>query len=289
MSNRYPKVEEAPSGDIEQLLKGFLITIVSVGILLGSFLLSQLDAAHQLTRPTPIAAVSPTFTPFLPTLSPTAIASEVVPSTTPTSASSPTAPSPLMPSCTRPAGWVVHTVQRGETLVRLAWRCGVSVLTLRQANCLSTPSIWPGQELYLPPTFHASPTPRPYRCGPPLDWVLYTVQPGDTLYSLSRRVNVSIEALRRGNCLSGYTIYTGQKLYLPLLPPTRLPSPTPIPASPTPSPSPTATSRPSPIDTPTSPPTIAPSPTLTPTVITPTPPHLHPASFHLTSSLFPSE
>jgi hypothetical protein len=66
-------------------------------------------------------------------------------------------------------------------------------------------------------TLYASPIPRLYPCGPPLGWVVYVVQSGDHLYSLSRRFGVGIEAIRQANCLSDYTIYAGQALYLPPL------------------------------------------------------------------------
>jgi formylglycine-generating enzyme required for sulfatase activity len=57
-------------------------------------------------------------------------------------------------------------------------------------------------------------------CGPPLGWVVYIVQPGDTLFSLSRRFGVSIESIRHANCLSSYTVYNGGAIYLPPQPPT---------------------------------------------------------------------
>ena len=178
-----------------------------------------------------------------------------------------------MPSCQRPPGWIVYTVQRGDTLVSLAWRAGITTYALMQANCLKTAIIYSGQRIHLPPTFYSSPTPRPYPCGPPPGWVVYYVQPGDTLYRLSRYLNVGIEAIRRANCLSGYTIYAGQALYLPSLPPTRTPTPAPS-YTPTPTEFPTFTptliSTPTPALTATSIPTSTATATHTPTY-TPTP------------------
>lgn len=43
----------------------------------------------------------------------------------------------------------------------------------------------------------------------------YVVQPGDTLYQLSRRFGVSIQAIREANQLVGDIIYVGQRLYIP--------------------------------------------------------------------------
>jgi LysM repeat protein len=255
------------STGIGQLLGGVAVTVISVGMLLGSFLLSQLDTLG--VRPPhiqPVAAGLPSPTPFLPTLtavpSPTMSPSPppratgtAVPPTSPPPAS-PVPPSGLIPSCPQPPGWFVYTVQQGDTLTSLAWRTGITTLALMQANCLSTLTIYPGQQIYLPPAFYASPT--PYACGPPLGWVVYIVQAGDTLYSLSLRFGVGIEAIRRANCLDGYVIYAGQALYLPPLPPT--PTHTPVPP-----PTPTLPYTPTPTDTPVPILTLTPTPTESPT------------------------
>jgi LysM repeat protein len=295
-----------------QLIGGLAITLISLGMLLGAFLLSQLGVSSMPATPTPVEAVSrPTATPFLPTLvspsptfTPTPTPSpteETVTPTTPTPSATPTPPAPsatptsvdhLLPSCPQPAGWSVYTVQQGDTLPALAWRSGMTTYALMQANCLSSQVISPGQKLYVPPTFYATPTPRPYRCGPPLGWTyLYRVQPGDTLYALSRRFGVGIEAIRQANCLGGYQINVGQVLYMPHPPlytstpyptvtPTPTPSSTPVPTltstatptlAPTGSPPPTLTHTPIPTVIPTMP--LTPTATFTPipTVFTETP------------------
>ena len=172
---------------------------------------------------------------------------------------------------------------------------------------MDAPAIYPGQQIYLPPAFYVSPTPEPYPCGPPLGWVVYTVQPGDTLYSLSVRFGVGIDAIRQANCLSGYTIYAGQALYLPPLPPTpiRTLTETPIPtltptefstptSSPTPTEYPTLTATPTltgtathtPTYTPTSTQTPGPAPTSTFTP-TPTPTELPTSTYTPTSTAEP--
>lgn len=255
---------------IGQVLGSLAITLLSVGMLLGSFLLSQLDTAGVRPLPTEVAGVSPSPTIFLPaTFTPVPYPTEstVAPSATETGAplpsTSPTLPSPLMPSCSPPAGWVLYTVQPGETLYSLALRTGVTELALMGANCLNTQTISPGQQIYLPPMY-ASPTPRPFACGAPLHWVAwYVVQPGDTIFSLSQRFGVSMEAIRLANCLPDYTIYVGSKLFLPPPSPTPVRTSTPLPSyTPTPlPPSPTGTAGP----------TFTPTATPTEFASTPTP------------------
>lgn len=68
-----------------------------------------------------------------------------------------------------------------------------------------------------PVTLNASET-TIIACGPPSAWVQYFVKVGDTLSSLSRLYNVSINQLQSANCLgSSTTIYAGMAFYVPYL------------------------------------------------------------------------
>ncbi|MEO8082901.1 MAG: LysM peptidoglycan-binding domain-containing protein, partial [Ardenticatenales bacterium] len=55
-------------------------------------------------------------------------------------------------------------------------------------------------------------------CGRTPGWVEYTVQPGDTLSSLSLRTGVDVGTLMQANCLTSDTIYAGRLLYLARFP-----------------------------------------------------------------------
>lgn len=256
-----------PSGGIKQLLGSLLITIMSIGMVLGGFLMSQMDTGPIPATPTEAVAGSlPSPTPFLPTFTPRPQDTPSLTPTTervpPTEIPSPTPPSALIPRCEAPAGWRAYTVRAAETLNSLAWRSHTTVFALMQANCLSTANVQSGQRIYLPPTYYVTPTPQP-RCGPPAHWVVYRVQAGDTLYSLARYSGTSIESVRLANCLKTYTIYTGQALYLPRRP-----------LKPTSPPPPTATAVPSLTPTPPTTPTmtLTPGPSVTPPSATPTTP-----------------
>lgn len=64
----------------------------------------------------------------------------------------------------------------------------------------------------LPPTT----TPLPLATAVPVTGATYTVQPGDTLWSISTRTGVSVEAIRTANNLStANTIVVGQQLIIP--------------------------------------------------------------------------
>lgn len=289
---------------LRQVVAGVVFLLLAGSILLGSFWLAESERlvgrppgvpVGQVTpSPSPLAVTSPgatvlplTETPVIP--SPTF-------SPTPLSAT-PTFRSLLYPACPAPSGWRPYWIRVGDTLTSLAWRAGTSSFTLMEVNCLEGEALQPGRILYLPPSFFATPTAVP--CGAPAGWILYTVQRGDTLYNLASRLGITIESIRRANCMSGYTIYVGKPLYLPARPPTPTRTPTSIPtatatvfptmtATPspfptgtlTPLPSPSATFTPSPtltwtpVPTATTPvtPTATPTPTFTPTATgTPTP------------------
>lgn len=73
----------------------------------------------------------------------------------------------------------------------------------------------------------SSPALTPTTCQPPDTWVLYTILPGDTLFSLANRTDTTIEEIIQANCLASDLIVAYEDLYLPFAPP---PPPPPPPA-----------------------------------------------------------
>ncbi len=105
------------------------------------------------------------------------------------------------------------TVQAGDTLYRLSRRHGVSVDAIKQANGLTSNTIIEGQVLRLPGAGAGSQTPSdtyqaPRRSAPrptpqqDLAGDTYTVQPGDSLYVIARRAQVSTADLMAWNGIS---------------------------------------------------------------------------------------
>jgi LysM repeat protein len=82
----------------------------------------------------------------------------------------------------------------------------------------STPSVTP---TYPIPTGPARTT---VPCGAPRTWVVYIVQPGDTLYHLGQAYGIPYTEIQKANCLTGTTLRVGQHLYVPPWA-TRTPSP----------------------------------------------------------------
>jgi LysM repeat protein len=106
-----------------------------------------------------------------------------------------------------------YTVQRGDWLYALARRFGVSVAALLGANPGINPNfLFPGQVLNIP----SSGNPPPGDGNPPPSSGTYTVQPGDTLFSIAVRFHTTIYALQiKNNLANPNFIYPGQVLTIP--------------------------------------------------------------------------
>ena len=103
---------------------------------------------------------------------------------------------------------VVHIVQRGETLLSITRRYGVTVDAVTHANGVSDPRrIYVGQRLVIPR-------------GDPIagerETIAYVVQAGDTLAAIARRYNTTWQTLVEINdLLSPNVAYVGQVIQVP--------------------------------------------------------------------------
>lgn len=100
----------------------------------------------------------------------------------------------------------VYIVKRGDTLYSIARDNNISVAELKQLNNLSNNTIYIGQQLLLKPQFEEE--------KPNDNDNLYIVQKGDTLYSISRKFNISVDTIKRLNKLNSNDIFVGQQLIL---------------------------------------------------------------------------
>lgn len=117
--------------------------------------------------------------------------------------------------------WLTHMVRKGETLIGLARRYGVSAAELSSWNGLkATASLLTGQKLLImlhkkvnlnPGTIPLVTSVRKNTAAPSPQF--YTVQPGDTLWSISQRLpHLSLTQLRELNNIADDRVRTGQKL-----------------------------------------------------------------------------
>ena len=102
-----------------------------------------------------------------------------------------------------------YTLRPGDTLTKVARRYNTSVQAILAANNLrDAHTIHAGQTLAIPGRTTAVAQARTSRGGVNT----YQVQPKDNLWQISRKLNVSVDDLKRWNNLRGQDIHVGQRL-----------------------------------------------------------------------------
>jgi LysM repeat protein len=107
---------------------------------------------------------------------------------------------------TPPEGADVYVVQPGDSLWSVAKKFNITVEELKAANNLTTNLLSVGQILKIP-TVQPEPVPGEY--------IVYTVQAGDSLYSIAQRYNTTVDNLISYNNLSTTSLKIGQQLLIP--------------------------------------------------------------------------
>jgi cell wall-associated NlpC family hydrolase len=121
-----------------------------------------------------------------------------------------------------------YTVKPGDTLFEISKSFGVNIDALKKANHLERDTIKPKQVLLIPTQKERqtgektkrSSGKNPQRAStevvkkPSAERECYVVQKGDSLYSISKRVGLSIEEIKKTNGLKSTALNTGQKLLL---------------------------------------------------------------------------
>jgi len=125
-----------------------------------------------------------------------------------------------IPQVTCPTGTFAYIVQPGDTMFSIAQKFGVSLQALIDANPqIPDPSkLVPGQTVCVPIA-----TPPPGQCPP--NTFPYTVQPGDSMWSIARKFGVSLDALIAANpqIPNPNLIFPGQIVCVPKTTPTQCP------------------------------------------------------------------
>lgn len=105
---------------------------------------------------------------------------------------------------------IIYTVQAGDTLYSIARLYGSTVEAIVEVNNIANPNlIYPGSVILIP-------VEEEYLETPPGS-LIYTVQPGDTLYIISLLFKVSIQSILALNDIRDPSqIYPGIKIVLPL-------------------------------------------------------------------------
>ncbi len=98
-----------------------------------------------------------------------------------------------------------YTVRKGDTLSTIAKANGVTVASLKSLNGLKDNAIRVGQKLRL----------RGVQPAAAASSKSYTVKSGDSLWTISKKLGVSVKELKAKNSLIGNSLKIGQKLIAP--------------------------------------------------------------------------
>lgn len=106
-----------------------------------------------------------------------------------------------------------YVVQKGDTLWSIANKYSVPVDQLMKANNLGTTLLTVGQTLVIPKSNIDGNNDNNDNNGN--NDSVYVVKPGDTLWNIARKNNISVDELKRLNNLTNNMLSIGQKLILP--------------------------------------------------------------------------
>lgn len=140
--------------------------IVLLTLFVGLFILVGCQEPQPTQTPKSIVVITPTtemIEEILPdetiavVLTSEALTSQPLASQTPSPSST-----PVSPACDPPEGWVLYTIELGDTLLSLAARTNTTVAEIKSANCKLDDKLIEGDKLYLPfipPTLLPPPPP----------------------------------------------------------------------------------------------------------------------------------
>ena len=98
-----------------------------------------------------------------------------------------------------------YIVQNGDTLYGISKQHNTSVQKIRELNNLVNDNIYPSQVLILSENGESNPS----------ECVIYTIKKGDNLYSIARKYDTTVDAIKRYNNLTSNNLSIGQRLKIP--------------------------------------------------------------------------
>ncbi|MGE5458829.1 MAG: LysM peptidoglycan-binding domain-containing protein [Methanobacterium sp.] len=103
----------------------------------------------------------------------------------------------------------VYVVKQGDSLWTIASKYGMTVEKLRQINHLSSDSLQIGDKLVVSAASSSQTSSTVVKQGQ-----TYTVQSGDSLWTIARKFNTNVNQLKKLNNLSSDALKIGDKLYV---------------------------------------------------------------------------
>lgn len=109
-------------------------------------------------------------------------------------------------SGTNPNNMFMYTVQKGDTLYKIAQKYNTTPSAITNLNNLTSTNLSIGQVLRIPEMY----TPENEMMLP--NFISYTVKKGDNLYSIARDNNLTVDTILKDNGLTSNNISVGQTL-----------------------------------------------------------------------------
>ena len=119
-------------------------------------------------------------------------------------------PNPVERSTTE----TIHVVKKGETLGKIAQKYKCSVTDLKKWNNLKSNNIQIGQKLKVYPPQGSGNGQKGTGQGQGGGDTVYTVKSGDSLWSIAKKFNVTVDYIKKKNNLKSNNLKVGQKLKL---------------------------------------------------------------------------
>ena len=104
-----------------------------------------------------------------------------------------------------PGDYIVYTVKKGDSLWNIANNYNVSVNDIVDYNNLGTTVLQVGEQLLIPNSSISDNESE----------ITYVVKSGDSLWSIAKRYNISVDELKNANNLNNNMLSIGQKLVIP--------------------------------------------------------------------------
>ena len=106
---------------------------------------------------------------------------------------------------TNPSAMFIYTVKKGDSLYAIAKKYETTVQKIIDLNYLKSPNLSIGQQLRVPENYSTKEVEMP-------NYVTYTVKKGDSLYSIAKKYNVSVDQLLKDNALTNNNLSIGQTI-----------------------------------------------------------------------------
>ncbi|MDD1368994.1 LysM peptidoglycan-binding domain-containing protein [Bacillus sp. MHSD_36] len=108
----------------------------------------------------------------------------------------------------------IHTVKKNDTLWDISKQYGVSVQSIKQANNKGNDQTFIGEQLHIPGSTNSKEIIVRQNAKPAniSGQIIYQVQQGDSLETIAKRYNVTVQSIKQINNTIGNKLYTGQHL-----------------------------------------------------------------------------